>query len=206
MDGIEKITNLGINLYNKRHPENEKEAFEINPKVRNAIKFLTSAAIGGFYYYVTSCHELDQLNVDTFKEFFANLNTLKPNLQVDQYLADFCGIAAGIGAFHNIEFKDAFWSGMPYAWKAGKILSKQVNKLEEKIFKKNRDKNQTTTQIKNSLVIEKICISHEKVQSAPTWELSSSEKQNINQLVNTDSSKQNNQKNSKLNVEDEINI
>ena len=38
MSGIEGIANLGINLYNKKHPEKTKEPFKINPKVRNAIK------------------------------------------------------------------------------------------------------------------------------------------------------------------------
>lgn len=145
MDGIEKITNFGINLYNQKHPEKAKEPFEINPKVRNAIKTLSSVAIGSFYYFVTSYHELNQLEVGRLQELFANLDTLKPHLQIGQYLADFGGIAAGIGAFHNLEFKDAFWSGMPYAWEAGKAVSNVLNKFEDKITGKSKNIPQETT-------------------------------------------------------------
>ena len=53
MHGIEGIANLGINEYNKRHPENQKEPFKINPKVKNAIQFLSSAAVGIAYAHVT---------------------------------------------------------------------------------------------------------------------------------------------------------
>lgn len=153
MDGIEKITNFGINLYNQKHPEKAKEPFEINPKVRNAIKILSSVAIGTFYYSVTSYHELNQLGVDSLQDFFANVDTLKPHLQIDQYLADFGGIAAGIGAFHNLEFKDAFWSGMPYAWEAGKVVSNVLNKFEDKITGKSKNVPQET-----ALSVEQISV------------------------------------------------
>lgn len=161
MDGIEKITNFGINLYNQKHPEKAKEPFEINPKVRNAIKILSSAAIGIFYYSVTSYHELNQLadgsGLKNVTDIFSNFNAVKPHLQIDQYLADLGGTLAGFGAFQKLEFKDAFWSGMPYAWEAGKAITKPINALENKIKGKNKNTPEKTT----TLSVENITIDSE---------------------------------------------
>lgn len=44
MSGIEKTVNLGIHLYNKKHPEKKKDDFKINPKVKNIIKLISTAS------------------------------------------------------------------------------------------------------------------------------------------------------------------
>ena len=136
MHGIEGIANLGINQYNKIHPENQKAPFEINPKVKNAIKLLSSAAVGIAYAYGTLNYEADQI--------------LKNGIiQYEQYAADILGSLGGIAAFHKLDIKDTFGAGANLVWNSGKAFSKAINSLEDKILGKSKEKNNTTEKSQN---------------------------------------------------------
>lgn len=161
MHGIESAVNFGINSYNKKHPENEKEPFEINPKVKDAIKLISTAVVGIAYTYGTLGTEVDQ---------FTNSGIF----QAEQYLADIGGSLAGIAVFNKLDIKDTAASGLNYLWKGGKLISK----LEEKITGKTKDSNEPQKQSQekqdSALQVEEIEVTPEATKEAetPVWDLS----------------------------------
>lgn len=158
MHGIEGAANLGINLYNKRHPEKTIEPFEINPKVKNAIKLISSAVVGIAYTYGTLGTEVDQyISSGIF--------------QTGQYMADIGGSLAGIVAFHKLDIKDTAASFMNKIWNLSKAIVKPINKLEDKITGKNKNNSEKTT----NLEVEQINVSSEMgklKEESPAWDLS----------------------------------
>lgn len=128
MSGIEKTVNLGIHLYNKKHPEKEKEDFKINPKVRNIIKFISTATVGIAYTYGTLGYEMNS---------FANSGIF----QADQYIADIVGSLGGIFTFNKLEPNEALASFMHKVTTLSEAIVKPINTLEEKIKQKNKDNN-----------------------------------------------------------------
>lgn len=126
MHGIEGVANLGINLYNKMHPEKLVEPFEINQKLKNTIKFISSAIVGITYAYATLGTEMDQ---------FANSGIF----QTEQYLADIGGSLGGIFAFHKLDIKDTATSFMSKIWNFSKVIVKPINEFEDKITGKSKN-------------------------------------------------------------------
>ena len=159
MSGIEGIANLGINLYNKKHPEKTKEPFKINPKVRNAIKFISSALVGIVYTYGTLGTEVDQ---------FANSGIF----QAEQYLADIGGSLAGIVAFHKLEPKDAFTSFMNKVNTLSKAIVKPINALEEKIKGKNKEDIEIEANRSEKDISDNVELKTPQENSLPVWDLS----------------------------------
>ncbi len=159
MSGIEGIANLGINLYNKKHPEKPKEPFKINPKVRNAIKFISSALVGIVYTYGTLGTEVDQ---------FANSGIF----QAEQYLADIGGSLAGIVAFHKLEPKDAFTSFMSKVNTLSKAIVKPINALEEKIKGKNKEDIEIESNLSEKDISDDVKSKTSQENSLPVWDLS----------------------------------
>lgn len=159
MSGIEGIANLGINLYNKKHPEKPKEPFKINPKVRNAIKFISSALVGIVYTYGTLGTEVDQ---------FANSGIF----QAEQYLADIGGSLAGIVAFHKLEPKDAFTSFMSKVNTLSKAIVKPINALEEKIKGKNKEDIEIESNLSEKDISDNVELKTSQENSLPVWDLS----------------------------------
>ena len=157
ISGIEGITNLGINLYNKKHPEKAKENFKVNPKVKNAIKLISSAAVGIAYTYGTLGTEVDQ---------FAQTGIF----QAEQYLADIGGSLAGIYAFHKLEPKDVFTSFMNKINTLSKAIVKPINALEEKITEKNDISIETNIEKEDSSITANLEATQES--SLPVWDLS----------------------------------
>lgn len=160
MHGIESAVNFGINSYNKKHPENEKEAFEINQKVKDAIKLISTAVVGIAYTYGTLGTEVDQ---------FTNSGIF----QAEQYLADIGGSLAGIAVFNKLDIKDTAASGLNYLWKGGKLISN----LEEKITGKTKDSNEPQKQSQEKqdsvLQVEEIEVTPEATkEETPVWDLS----------------------------------
>ncbi len=160
MHGIEGIANWGIDKYNQKHPEKEIAPFEINPKVKNAVKFLSSAAVGIAYSYGTLGYEADQL-----------LKT--GNIQYEQYAADILGSLGGTFAFHKLDIKDTFGSCANLLWNSGKALSKTINGLEEKITSKIKGKN--TPEQAKGLTLEDIAVDsnfeHSSSDKPHVWDL-----------------------------------
>lgn len=159
MSGIEGIANLGINLYNKNHPEKPKDPFKINPKVRNAIKFISSALVGIVYTYGTLGTEVDQ---------FANSGIF----QAEQYLADIGGSLAGIVAFHKLEPKDAFTSFMNKVNTLSKAIVKPINALEEKIKGKNKNNIEVEANLAEKDISDDVKSKTSQENSLPVWDLS----------------------------------
>ena len=159
MSGIEGIANLGINLYNKKHPEKPKEPFKINPQVRNAIKFISSALVGIVYTYGTLGTEVDQ---------FANSGIF----QAEQYLADIGGSLAGIVAFHKLEPKDAFTSFMNKVNTLSKAIVKPINALEEKIKGKNKEDIEIEANRSEKDISDNVELKTSQENSLPVWDLS----------------------------------
>lgn len=159
MSGIEGIANLGINLYNKKHPEKAKEAFKINPKVKNAVKFISSAAVGIAYTYGTLGTEVDQ---------FANSGIF----QAEQYLADIGGALAGIFAFHKLDPKDTFTSFMNKINTLSKAIVKPINALEEKVTERNKKDIVVETNITEKEVSDTTELKTPQESSLPVWDLS----------------------------------
>lgn len=159
MSGIEGIANLGINLYNKKHPEKTKDPFKINPKVRNAIKFISSALVGIVYAYGTLGTEVDQ---------FANSGIF----QAEQYLADIGGSLAGIVAFHKLEPKDAFTSFMNKVNTLSKAIVKPINALEEKIKGKNKEDIEIEVNQSEKDISDDVELKTPQENSLPVWDLS----------------------------------
>ena len=159
MSGIEGIANLGINLYNKKHPEKTKDPFKINPKVRNAIKFVSSALVGIVYAYGTLGTEVDQ---------FANSGIF----QAEQYLADIGGSLAGIVAFHKLEPKDAFTSFMNKVNTLSKAIVKPINALEEKIKGKNKNNIEVEANLAEKDISDDVKSKTSQENSLPVWDLS----------------------------------
>lgn len=190
MHGIEGAANFGINLYNKRHPEKEIEPFEINPKVKNAIKLISSAVVGIAYTYGTLGTEIDQ---------FASTGIF----QTGQYLADIGGSLAGIVAFHKLDIKDTAASFMNKIWGLSKAITKPINKLEDKITGKSKNNLEKTSDLK----VEEINVGPEigkAKEETPAWDLSLYEN---SQIQVGDSQKTTFESTSnELNVEDEIDI
>lgn len=194
MHGIEGVANFGIDLYNKRHPEKEIEPFEIDPKVKNAIKLVASAVVGIAYTYGTLGTEIDQ---------FASSGIF----QGGQYLADIGGSLAGIAAFHKLDIKDTAASFMDKIWGLSKAITEPINKLEDKITGKNKNNPEKT----NSLKVEQINVSPEigkEKEEAPAWDLSLYENsQEIQNTKNTaDKEITTEPTSNELNVEDEMDI
>lgn len=173
MHGIEGMANLGINLYNQNHPEKSIEPFEINPKVKNAIKFISSAIVGITYAYATLGTEVNQ---------FADTGIF----QAEQYIADIGGSLGGIFAFHKLDIKDTAASFMNKIWGLSKVITKPINNLEEKIAGKNKDNPENIANIE----VENIDFNSEtqkmKKEEPQVWEVSlyedSSKVQNAQKL------------------------
>ena len=160
LNGIEDITNFGINMYNKKHPENKKEPFEINPKVKNAIKLLSTAAVGIAYAYGTLGTEAVQFNNSGIFQWW-------------QYAADIGGAAIGTAAFHKLDLVETTASGLEKIRIASKAITKPINAIEDKLKGNNKDK---STPVKSPLEVEEINISPNveniKQSEAPAWDLS----------------------------------
>ena len=201
MHGVESAVNFGINLYNKSHPENEKEAFEINPKVKDAIKLISTAIVGIAYTYGTLQTEVDQ---------FANSGIF----QTGQYLADIGGSLAGIAVFNKLDIKDTAATGLNLLWTGGKFISK----VSEKINGKNKDSKDVQKQSQEKqatgLQVEEIEVASEATKEAPSqaWDLSLYKSSEVSQtpVQNTHSepntSQTHNPSNIEIEEEDEINM
>ena len=59
--------------WNKKHPENKKEPFEINPKVKNAIKLLSTAAVGIAYALGAKTVKNDKELISKVSVFFKDI-------------------------------------------------------------------------------------------------------------------------------------
>jgi len=201
MHGIEGIANWGINKYNQKHPDKTLDTFEINPKVKNAIKLISTAIVGIAYTYGTLGTEVDQ---------FANSGIF----QTEQYLADIGGSLAGIAAFHKLDIKDTAASFANKIWGLSKAIVKPINSLEEKITGKDNSISQKTSEIE----VAQIDIAPEienSNQEPPVWDLSlyknekndnlnTQSKQNITNDLQKSSHSSNDSNDS--NVEDELNF
>lgn len=144
LSAIEKTANLGIHLYNKKHPEKEKEDFKINPKVKNIIKFLSTATVGIAYAYGTLCYEMD---------CFANTGIF----QAGQYTADIVGSLAGIVTFNKLEPNEILASFIHKASKLLNVTGKPVEKT--KTPNKDNDVEMSTNiakqEVSNNVGLEK---------------------------------------------------
>ncbi|MBQ6860111.1 MAG: hypothetical protein IJO08_00515 [Clostridia bacterium] len=129
MSGIEMVANTGINIYNKRHPEKRRDVFKINPKVKDIVKLISTAAVGVAYAYGTLGTEAEQ---------FAKSGIF----QTHQYIADIAGSAAGIFAFNKLEPRGAIASFMNKVNTLSKAIVKPINSLEEKIKNKKKVKDE----------------------------------------------------------------
>lgn len=194
--GIEDITNFGINMYNKKHPENHKEPFEINPKVKNAIKLISTAAVGIAYTYGTLGTEVTQFNNSGIFQWW-------------QYAADIGGAALGTAAFHKLDVVETTASGLEKIRIAAKAITKPINALEDKLKGNNKEK---TTPVKSPLEVEEININPDvknlKQPESPAWDLSqhkeSSNIENTQKQSSTIETKPHS--NDGQNIDDEINI
>lgn len=196
LNGIEDITNFGINKYNKKHPENKKEPFEINPKVKNAIKLLSTAAVGIAYAYGTLGTEAVQFNNSGIFQWW-------------QYAADIGGAAIGTAAFHKLDLVETTASGLEKIRIASKAITKPINAIEDKLKGNNKDK---STPVKSPLKVEEINISPNieniKQSEAPAWDLSQySENSTIKKTKAQPTTIENNSPSDDTkNIDDEINI
>lgn len=196
LNGIEDITNFGINMYNKKHPENKKEPFEINPKVKNAIKLLSTAAVGIAYAYGTLGIEAVQFNNSGIFQWW-------------QYAADIGGAAIGTAAFHKLDLVETTASGLEKIRIASKAITKPINAIEDKLKGNNKDK---STPVKSPLEVEEINISPNveniKQSEAPAWDLSQySENSTIEKTKAQPTTIENNSPSDDTkNIDDEINI
>ena len=157
MKGIEGVANLGINLYNKKHPENVKEPFEINPKVKSAVKFLSTAAVGILYTYGTLGTEVTQ---------YQNSGIF----QLDQYLADIGGSAAGIFAFNKLDAIETGASFMQKVRTLSKAIVKPINALEDKIKGRNNPEKNNEILVEQEPEVDNTIRDDKK--EVPVWDLS----------------------------------
>lgn len=192
MKGIEGVANLGINLYNKKHPENVKEPFEINPKVKSAVKFLSTAAVGILYTYGTLGTEVTQ---------FQNSGIF----QLDQYLADIGGSAAGIFAFNKLDAIETGASFMQKVRTLSKAIVKPINALEDKIKGRNNPEKNNEILVEQEPEVDNTI--RDDKEEVPVWDLSlyenspinnPTQKEEHNQVQNIDS-------NRKIDIDDELN-
>ena len=194
--GIEDITNFGINMYNKKHPENHKEPFEINPKVKNAIKLLSTAAVGIAYAYGTLGTEATQFSNSGLFQWW-------------QYAADIGGAALGTAAFHKLDVVETTASGLEKIRIAAKAITKPINAIEDKLKGNNKDK---STPVKSPLEVEEIAVNPEfenlKQPESPTWDLSQYKESANIENVQKQSTKveTKTQSNDNQSIDDEINI
>lgn len=194
--GIEDVTNFGINMYNKKHPENHKEPFEINPKVKNAIKLLSTAAVGIAYTYGTLGTEATQFSNSGIFQWW-------------QYAADIGGAALGTAAFHKLDLVETTASGLEKIRIAAKAITKPINAIEDKLKGNNKDK---SAPVKSPLEVEEIVINPEienlKQPESPAWDLSqykeSTNIENVPKLSTKVETKT--QSNDSPSIDDEINI
>lgn len=169
MHGIEKLANLGIDSYNKKHPEKTVKPFEINPKIKTAVKFISSAVVGIAYARGTLGYEADQY-------------TKTGIFQTEQYVADIVGSLGGIAAFNQLDIKDTTALGLNHLWKLGKAIAKPLTKVENAILKPlNRvknlvfGKNRNNSEKVSNIAVEEICVDSEigKTKEEPhVWDLS----------------------------------
>ena len=194
--GIEDITNFGINMYNKKHPENHKEPFEINPKVKNAIKLLSTAAVGIAYAYGTLGTEATQFSNSGLFQWW-------------QYAADIGGAALGTAAFHKLDVVETTASGLEKIRIAAKAITKPINAIEDKLKGNNKDK---STPVKSPIEVEEIAVNPEfenlKQPESPTWDLSQYKESANIENVQKQSTKveTKTQSNDNQSIDDEINI
>ncbi len=178
MHGIEKLANLGIDSYNKKHPEKIIEPFEINPKVKNAVKLISSAVVGIAYARGTLGYEADQ---------YAKTGIF----QTEQYVADVVGSLGGIAAFNQLDIKDITQLGLNHLWKLGKAFSKPLTKIENLILGKNRNTPEKTSNI----AVEEICVDSEieksKKEEPHVWDLSLYETTAENSKLNSENNSKN---------------
>lgn len=216
MHGIEKLANLGINSYNKNHPEKTIKPFEINPKVKQAVQLISSSVVGIGYAYGTLSYEGAQLAKTGI-------------FQVEQYVADVAGSLGGIAAFHQLDIKDTTALALNNFWKVGKEFAKPLTKAENAILKPlNKLKSLTfgknNTEKTSNIAVEEICVDPEigksKKEEPHVWDLSLYENQKVNsthdseipsmatQKFHTSPPQENTSKTSsnELNADDEINI
>lgn len=171
MRGIEGVANLGIDLYNKKHPENVKEPFKINPKVKSAVKFLSTAAIGVLYTYGTLGTEATQ---------FANSGIF----QIDQYAADIGGSLAGIFAFNKLDAIETGASFMQKVRTVSKAIVKPINALEDKIKGRNNPEKNNEVLIEQEPNVESVM--DEAKKEVPVWDLSLYENNPVNNIIKKD--------------------
>ena len=161
MHGIEGIVNLGINSYNKKHPGNPKDQFKIDPKVKELFGLLASAAVGITYSWATLQTEQAQYDISQIPQY-------------GQYAADVLGSAAGIIAFHELDFKDTTVSFFNKVRALSKTVIKPINALEDKLKGKDKEKN-NNEQKSSSLQVEEINFDSEmskvKDEDIPVWNI-----------------------------------
>lgn len=163
MNGIERVANYGINKYNEKHPENQKDNFEINPNVRKGINILSTAIVGAAYAYGTLKTEQVQFNASGI-------------MQWGQYAADIGGALIGTAAFHNLELGETLASGANKLRNAAYYFNRFAN-LGEKGIKslfhiKSKEEPVKTT---SPLQVEEINVTPDTKsieEETPAWDLS----------------------------------
>ena len=163
MNGIEHVANYGINKYNEKHPENQKESFEINPTVRKGINLLSTAIAGAAYAYGTLHTELDQFNASGI-------------MQWGQYTADVGGALLGTAAFHNLELGETLASGFNKLRNTAYYFNRFANLGEKGLknlfhIKSKEDPEKTSS----PLQIEEINVAPDTKsieEETPAWDLS----------------------------------
>ena len=163
MNGIEHVANYGINKYNEKHPENQKESFEINPTVRKGINLLSTAIAGAAYAYGTLHTELDQIKASGI-------------MQWGQYTADVGGALLGTAAFHNLELGETLASGFNKLRNTAYYFNRFANLGEKGLknlfhIKSKEDPEKTSS----PLQIEEINVAPDTKsieEETPAWDLS----------------------------------
>lgn len=201
MNGIESVANYRINQFNKKNPETQKEQFKINPKVRNAVNLLSSAAVGIAYTYGTLGTEVAQFSASGI-------------MQWGQYAADVGGSLIGIAAFHNLDLVETTASFAKKIRDVSYAIVKPINAIEDKLKGKNKEKSEPTHETTSPLTVEDINISPDVKnikKETPAWDLSLYQDSNENIIKETkpepkQTPHQKEENNELLDEEDEIDI
>lgn len=200
MNGIESVANYGIKQYNQKHPEQQKEPFEINQNLRKSINILSSAVVGAAYAYGTLGTELVQFNASGI-------------MQWGQYAADVGGVLIGTAAFHNLDLVETTASGLNKIRNVAYYSNRFINLAEKGVknifhIKSKEEPTKTTS----PLQVEEIDISPEAKsieEETPAWDLSLYQDTKETTEINTNSIKTHHKKletNELIDEEDEINI
>lgn len=158
--GIEGAVNLGINHYNKKHPEKQKEKFKIPENIQNFLKVVSTASVGIFYSVGTLQYEADQFAVSGIAQY-------------GQYISDAVGSIAGIAAFNKLDAIETGASFMQKVRALSKAIVKPVNAVEDKV--KESVKWEKEPLKESGLSVEEINVipqSQIVKEETPAWDLS----------------------------------